>query len=69
MNLCIVHSPSVHDQTHTYDHFLLDQVQARQQVLAHGRGGKESQVGGGWQEGNAAIGCATFVKTSHQMEV
>ena len=29
----------------------ISQVQARQQVFALGRGGKESQVGGGWQGG------------------
>ena len=33
----------------------ISQVQARQQVFALGRGGEESQVGGGWQEGNAQL--------------
>ena len=46
----------------------ISQVQARQQVFALGRGGKESQVGGGWQGGEGRE-CTTFVKTSHQMEV
>ena len=50
VNLCIVHSLSVHGQTRT-----ISQVQARQQVFALGRGGKESQVGGGWQGGDAQL--------------